>query len=121
MASKKMNEEDNRDVFEKALDERYSFSKSREQRALDQALDDEEYDRGVRSVIGGAAGFGSYLLARKVAKKLYPRLGREEEILIPIGAFGGGVLAGRSTGSYPLSDREKKLSDREKKLRRRKQ
>ena len=112
MASKKMSEEDNRDVFEKALDERYSFSKSREQRALDQALHDEEYDKSARSVIGGAAGFGAYLLARKAAKKLAPRLVKREPIFLPIGAFGGGVLAGHSTGSYPLSDREKKLRRR---------
>jgi hypothetical protein len=101
--------EDNRDVFEKALDDEAAFMNSPQQKALKKKIEEEQFDRGMRGIGGTAAGLAAYAIGRKLIRKRLPHFDDQVRILPPLVASVGGGVAGRlSGGPYPATEAKKK-------------
>ncbi len=116
MAGKKPDNEDTRDVFEKALDaesaerkRRNSFDNSPQQVALRDKEREERVDVLLRMLAGTAAGYAAPVVLRKVSKRYkkftdpdpqVTKFGEEfHDTLKGVGAIGGGL------GAYASAER----------------
>lgn len=104
----KKQKEDNRDVFEKALDDRDSFQSKRAQRELDRALKDEEFNAGMRGLAGGALGALAYGIGRKAIRRYRPKFDEGMRILPPVAMTTAGGIAGVASGDYPASEAKRR-------------
>jgi len=100
--------EDNRDIFEKALDERDSFQNREQQKKLDRALKDEEFNAGMRVLAGGALSALTYGVGRKVIRRFKPKFDEGIRILPPVAMTTAGGIAGAATGDYPASEAKRR-------------
>jgi hypothetical protein len=96
--------EDNRDIFDKALDEQDSFRSRREQKKLERALKDEEFNSGMRTLAGGALGALAYGAGRGAIRRFKPKFDEGMRILPPVAMTTAGGIIGAATGDYPASE-----------------
>lgn len=101
MASKKMNEEDNRDVFEKALED--SSEK-------DLQWGPEHLGLSLGGLVGGMVlGGAAAKYLRKGIKKVRGYAPRDENmIMLPIGGMAGGAHAGATIAEHRSRERIKR-------------
>lgn len=119
MASKKMSEEDNRDVFEKALDDesaekkrRQAYENSKSRRVLQDAEAREGLDIVARTLAGAGVGYLAPAALRKLSKRYkkwtetnperVTRGERFHEFAQGLGSLGG-AIAGYSTADRPVA------------------
>ena len=105
MASKK---EDNRDIFETALEEREAFERDAKQLKYKAKREKEFHEANMRGILGGALGLGVYALGRKLIRKRVPKFDEGIYTIPPIAATSAGALAAVETGSYPAAEAERR-------------